>query len=329
MLGMLGQASAGTTTVGAGCRNSGSLTTGISARPHLAPRRPLQLVASSKPHNYAHQSDRSSIEPLDVEHGQHQQQHPHHHQQQQDPRRQGPPRWRAWLGSIGSVLPLFKRDADADRPAADGKAWSLALLLAQLRMLLLGGLAACMLMLVRYTVLLQARTAPREVLYSDFVALLDTGKVKAARLEAASSRLFFECHASQEAAAVPAAAAAAVAAASSSSSISPASSSSLPAAEAVAVATPAAAKPSLRRRFYIKLADKQDPLLVGKIIAAGGETVALGNAGTASPGAPLYRVVAMLIWCMHCSTVQLLQAGHAGSRVHLMDAMLLCCVCRC
>lgn len=268
MSGVLMQASASANAASFRCRSSSSLSASVPlvARPHLASRRALQLVSSSNPHQHIHQTDRSEFEQLDVKHGQHQ------HQQQSDPRQQGPPRWRAWLGSIGSILPLSRRENDAGGPAADRKAWSWRFVLAQLRMLLLGCLAACMLMLVRYTAVLQARTAPKEVLYSQFVSMLDTGKVKAARLEAASSRLFFECHPTAEAVPPPPATSVSVAASSSSSKATASSSTSsvsAPVPEALQTAASAAAKPTLRRRFYIKLADKQDPLLVGKIIAAG------------------------------------------------------------
>lgn len=229
---------------------------GTPARPHAAFQRRLQLEVVAKSHKQTSDAERSDIDQLDARHGQ--------KQHQQDPRGQGPPRWRAWLGSIPKILPLFRQSSDAEETATDGKAWSWKYVLAHFRMLLLGCLAGCMLLLVRYTAILQARSAPKEVLYSDFVALLDARKVKAARLEAASSRLFFECHPAEKSDASATAAAAAVASSSSSSS------SSASAAEAVAAVTPAAAKPALRRRFFIKLADKQDQLLVGKIIAAGG-----------------------------------------------------------
>jgi cell division protease FtsH len=135
----------------------------------------------------------------------------------------------------------------------------------------------CVLLVVRYSILHQARTAPREVLYSDFVTLLDSGKVKAARLEASSSKLMFEMH-PQEAAAAAGGAAAAAAAASAKASSSAAASSSKASAAAAAAAPAAAAAadaaapaaPAPHRRFYIKLADKQDPLLVGKVLQAGG-----------------------------------------------------------
>jgi hypothetical protein len=196
-----------------------------------------------------------------------QQQQPHSSKQPQQPdpqQRRGPLRW---LKRNVSRLPFFAKAEEGQQPRFDVRA-----LLQQLRVCILGCMLGCVLLVVRYSLLHQARTAPREVLYSDFVTLLDSGKVKAARLEAASSKLTFELH-PQEAAA---AAAAAAGASSSSSSSSKAGSSkgkgaaaatAAAAAESATVAAPA--KPAPSRRWYIKLADKQDPLLIGKVLTAG------------------------------------------------------------
>jgi len=177
-------------------------------------------------------------------------------QQQPDPRRPGPLRW---LRNSVSRLPFFAKAEEGQQARLDIKS-----LLQQLRVLILGCMMGCVLLVVRYSMLHQARTAPREVLYSDFVTLLDTGKVKAARLEAASSKLLFELH-PQEPAAAAAGAVTGKAASSKSSK-----SSSIAADAAAAVGAKAEApKPAAHKRFFIKLADKQDPLLVGKVLTAG------------------------------------------------------------
>lgn len=187
---------------------------------------------------------------------QQQPQQPKQQQQQPDPqqRRPGPLRW---LRRNVSRLPFFAKAEEGQ-----GARLNLRALLQQLRVLILGCMFGCVLLVVRYATLHQARTAPREVLYSDFVTLLSTGKVKAARLEASSSKLMFELHPQE------AAAAAAKPAAPASGKGSAAAATA--AAASAAAGTAAAAAPAPHRRFFIKLADKQDPLLVGKVLQAGG-----------------------------------------------------------
>ncbi len=158
--------------------------------------------------------------------------------------------------------------------------------------------------------------APPQVLYSDFVTLLDGGRVRAARLEAGTSRLFFDIHLptpQQQAAAAAAAAASAAmpqpaAAPAAAAAAAPAAPAAvMPALAAAATASTAAAAPVLtpatapaaaaaastseaagpapaaaaaasssaasapvrqrfQRQFYIKLADKYDPLLIMRLI---------------------------------------------------------------
>jgi hypothetical protein len=105
------------------------------------------------------------------------------------------------------------------------------------------------------------------------MTLVEGGRVRAARLEAASSKLYFECQ--------PAAAAAGAAAQASTAAAQKSTSSSKQAQQAAAATAaaagagtaaavlPAAAKQPLRRSFYVKLADRHDPVLVGKILTAG------------------------------------------------------------
>jgi hypothetical protein len=105
--------------------------------------------------------------------------------------------------------------------------------------------------------------------------------VRRARLEAASSKLFFELNPAQQQQQQAGAAPAAAGDSSSSSSATKkgkaaAASSKQAAATAVSSAASAsspatapAAPAGAARRFFVKLADKQDPYLVGKVLAAG------------------------------------------------------------
>jgi hypothetical protein len=132
----------------------------------------------------------------------------------------------------------------------------------------------CLLGFVRYSAIMQARSAPREVLYSEFVTLLDTGKVRSARLESGNSRLVFDVN-------LPAAAEADAAAAPVASTSGRSKSSSAKVAAEKSVAAAAAAESAAlqqqqqtgrskaSRKFFIKVADKHDPFLVNKIVQAG------------------------------------------------------------
>jgi hypothetical protein len=185
------------------------------------------------------------------------QKHTQQNQQQPDPQqRRGPLRW---LRRNVSRLPFFAKAGEGQQTRLDIRA-----VLQQLRVVILGCMMGCVLLVVRFSLLHQARTAPREVLYSDFVALLDAGKVKTARLEAASSRVLFEVHPQDAAASATTAAGA-----KGSKAAAASSKGSSAAAAATASAQAAAARPPPSKRFFIKLADKQDPLLVGKVLQAG------------------------------------------------------------
>lgn len=92
-----------------------------------------------------------------------------------------------------------------------------------------------------------ARPAPREVLYSDFVTLLDSKHVRAARLETGTGRLYFDLHPAE------ASGAAAVAASS---------------AEEVILASQ---RQRLEKQYYLKLPPQNDPSVVAKVLAAGVE----------------------------------------------------------
>ncbi|GIL68519.1 hypothetical protein Vafri_21788 [Volvox africanus] len=162
------------------------------------------------------------------------------------------------------------------------------------------------------------RITPREVLYSDFVTLLDTGRVRAARLEAGTSRLYFDVTrpqpppsvaaaqpgstASEVAAAAPTAAttasppATAMAAAASTASAT-ASGTGASAITQTSAPSAAAASAAVRQRFlkqfYIKLADKQDILLMGKLLQAGVEFSVLRASFTAAAASAFLTALAL------------------------------------
>jgi hypothetical protein len=144
---------------------------------------------------------------------------------------------------------------------------------AYLRVFLIGALSALVFSAIRTHAAAKARAAPREVLYSDFVTLIDQKRVRAARLEAGTGKVYFDINlpaASAATAATPgqqqqqqqkggkAAAAAAAAAAGQHQ-------------QQGASVLPAGAKPSLSRHFYVKVADKTDPLLVSRLLSSGVE----------------------------------------------------------
>jgi hypothetical protein len=104
------------------------------------------------------------------------------------------------------------------------------------------------------------------------MTLVEGGRVRAARLEAASSKLYFECQpvaAAAGAAAQASSAAAQKSTSSSKQSQQPAAAAAAAGAGTAAAVLPAAAKQPLRKSFYVKLADRHDPVLVGKILTAG------------------------------------------------------------
>jgi hypothetical protein len=105
--------------------------------------------------------------------------------------------------------------------------------------------------------------------YSDFMTLVESGRVRAARLEAASSKLYFECQPVAAAADATVQASSSAAQAATRSSKQPQQPAAAGAGTAAAAVLPAAAKQPLRKSFYVKLADRHDPVLVGKILTAG------------------------------------------------------------
>jgi cell division protease FtsH len=184
--------------------------------------------------------------------------------------------------------------------------------LAVLRALALGAIAGLVFGAVRLALAARQRTAPREVLYSDLLALVDQGRVRAARLEAGTSRVYFDVVAEEGATAAAAstsakpeatstASAGAVAAATqkqqqkqkrwgrAKQEPQPEAATTTTAAATTTtnanVVTPASRKPPLVRKFYVKVADRHDPLLTAKLLAAGvefgvvraGAAAALGN----------------------------------------------------
>ncbi|GLI66848.1 hypothetical protein VaNZ11_010831 [Volvox africanus] len=164
------------------------------------------------------------------------------------------------------------------------------------------------------------RMTPREVLYSDFVTLLDAGRVRAARLEAGTSRLYFDVTRPQPPPSVvlpqqgsvssEVATAAAMAATTTSppatalaaaSSAASATDSGTGASAATQTSAPSAAaasaSASVRQRFlkqfYIKLADKQDILLMGKLLQAGVEFSVLRASFTAAAASAFLTALAL------------------------------------
>jgi hypothetical protein len=104
------------------------------------------------------------------------------------------------------------------------------------------------------------------------MTLIDSGRVRAARLEAASSKLYFECQpvaAAADAAAQASSSAAQQNARSSKQPQQPAVAAAAGAGAAAAAVLPAASKQALRKSFYVKLADRHDPVLVGRLLTAG------------------------------------------------------------
>jgi hypothetical protein len=137
---------------------------------------------------------------------------------------------------------------------------AVARLLSYLRVILLGCASALLLSAIRTYASAKARTAPREVLYSDFVTLVDQKRVRAARLEAGTGKLFFDVH-------LPAAAAAQ--APTKQQQKQKQAATAAQAATAGSAVLPARAKPALAKHFYVKVADKADPLLISKVLGAG------------------------------------------------------------
>lgn len=163
---------------------------------------------------------------------------------------------------------------------------NVARILSYARVFLLGCLSALVLSGVRTYTTMRARTAPREVLYSDFITMVDQKRVRAARLEAGTGKVYFDIHLptqqqhQQEPQQQPTAAAAAAAEAAKDGKQA-ATTAAATAGAAAAAATadtaagaaqsvlPARAKRGLSKHFYVKVADKTDPLLVSRLLAAG------------------------------------------------------------
>jgi hypothetical protein len=138
-----------------------------------------------------------------------------------------------------------------------------------------------------------------QVLYSDLVTLLEGGRVRAARLEAGTSRLFFDvtrptppqqqqqvlqpAAAAAPAESAPAVEATAALAAAAAGSVGAAATPPQPTSSALAAAAPgssgaavgsgaaagassAALRQRFQKQFYVKLADKHDPVLLAKLL---------------------------------------------------------------
>lgn len=164
------------------------------------------------------------------------------------------------------------------------------------------------------------------MLYSDFVQLLDTSRIRAARLEAGTGRLYFHLR-PQEAsstsvsppsapagvpaspAAAPATQAAAVAPGLTIAGTAQAASSASPAAAAAS----ATARMPFVRQFYIKLADKTDPVLLARIMQV--RNAARKRRRPALRGQRAERAICMHA-CMHgCRQVTWSQRPAVGMRL--------------
>jgi hypothetical protein len=132
-----------------------------------------------------------------------------------------------------------------------------------------------------------------QVLYSDFVSLIDAGKVSAARLEVATCKMYFDVRAPDNISpgvtalsspASPAASSAGVSppaaerSAAAASKVPPTSSAPAPSPASQAVSSTSGtaaevvsvnARPRMVKSFFVKLAEKTDPFLVPYIVKAG------------------------------------------------------------
>lgn len=160
-------------------------------------------------------------------------------------------------------------------------------------------LGVILLSVLRAAAINRANTAPREVLYSDFVSLLEESRVRSARLESGTSRIYFDLKAAAQAEAAEAAVAgkAAPAAARASSKAAPAQAAATAAAAAQASQPQASASQRAvsSRRFYIKLADKQDLFLLPRILEASVEFSVVKQSFTALLANVLLTAVALWV----------------------------------
>ncbi|GAX80849.1 hypothetical protein CEUSTIGMA_g8284.t1 [Chlamydomonas eustigma] len=149
----------------------------------------------------------------------------------------------------------------------------------------------CCVVLFREANIQSSKVRPREVLYSQFVALLDEGKVQAARLESGTSKLYFDVKFNEATAstsdtsgsaaesvskATDIAKAPAVASTPTSKSAAPTTSTSSPETSALTASTSSSGAAStfthkMQKQYFIKLADKSDTLLINKVLSAGVE----------------------------------------------------------
>ncbi|GBF97542.1 inactive ATP-dependent zinc metalloprotease chloroplastic-like [Raphidocelis subcapitata] len=160
-----------------------------------------------------------------------------------DRRGSGPPALLQWL----------RRALGGDR--------GVARLASYARVMLLGAASALVLSAVRIYAAAKARAAPREVLYSDFVTLIEQRRVRAARLEAGTGRVYFDIRLPE----------AGAAAAKQQKGRKQQQDEAAAAAAAAAAVLPARAKPALARHCFVKVADKTDQFLITRLLASGVE----------------------------------------------------------
>eukprot|EP00798_Chlamydomonas_sp_ICE-L_P016886 gene16886-23161_t len=138
-----------------------------------------------------------------------------------------------FLATVGIVGQAFARVSRNPRGAAA---------------LRLFGISAAFALLAFGRSLVAARepVAPQEVLYSSFVNLLDTDTVRAARLEGGTDRIYFDLKPN-----VP--------------------DNAQAEAVSASVASGSAKAAGMQKRFYVKMAEKNDSFLVSRILACGVE----------------------------------------------------------
>jgi len=116
--------------------------------------------------------------------------------------------------------------------------------------------------LTREAMLARTRPVTQEVMYSSFVKLLDSNRVRAARLESGTGKMYFDLK-PQEAA-------------------QPAASPSGTAQAATTATASAATHVRFQKQFVVKLADKADQVLVSRVLAHGVEFAVLKQSFSAA-----------------------------------------------
>lgn len=157
----------------------------------------------------------------------------------------------------------------------------------------------------REAMISQARNAPKEVLYSDFITMLDARSVRAARMESGTSRIYFEVRPTEEAAQEG------EAKSTSRSREGAVAASTTTMAEAPAVA-PGTGKSIMSKQFYVKIADKNDAFLISHILKSGVEFGVVKASFLAAVGNVF--LTALALWVPLMPLIFILQRMVEGSR---------------